>query len=114
VITVPDWDWEGYRNQIDFTQKYVFPGGIVPCPRAFRRSAGSAGLRVEEPFFFGRDYARTLATWLDGFDAASGAVRALGFDERFRRMWRYYLAWCNAGFASDYIDVMQTRLTPSR
>jgi cyclopropane-fatty-acyl-phospholipid synthase len=111
VITVPDWDWESYRSQIDFTQKYVFPGGIVPCPRAFTQSAERSGLRPEAPFFFGRDYARTLATWLDTFDARADGVGALGFDERFRRMWRFYLAWCNAGFASGYIDVMQTRLT---
>jgi cyclopropane-fatty-acyl-phospholipid synthase len=111
VITVPDWDWESYRGQVDFTQKYIFPGGIVPCPRAFDEAARRSGLRAEEPFFFGADYARTLASWLEGFDASETSVRALGFDERFTRMWRYYLAWCDAGFGSGYIDVMQTRVT---
>jgi cyclopropane-fatty-acyl-phospholipid synthase len=110
VITIPDWDWEGYRSQVDFTQKYIFPGGIVPSPGVFRTVAERAGLGVEQPFFFGGDYARTLATWLTRFDAAAEGVRDLGFDERFRRMWRYYLAWCNAGFSADYIDVMQVRL----
>jgi cyclopropane-fatty-acyl-phospholipid synthase len=114
VITVPDWDWESYREQVDFTQKYIFPGGIVPSPGAFTKVAQAAGLRVDEPFFFGADYARTLDSWLASFDAATDAVRGLGFDERFRRMWRYYLAWCNAGFSSDYIDVMQVRLAPLR
>ena len=111
VITVPDWDWDSYRGQVDFTQKYVFPGGIVPSPGAFVRAAEGSGLHAEDPFFFGRDYARTLAAWLEAFDGAADRVATLGFDERFRRMWRFYLAWCNAGFASDYIDVMQTRLT---
>ncbi len=114
VITVPDWDWEGYRDQIDFTQKYIFPGGIVPCPAVFRSAAERAGLLVDEPFFFGLHYARTLAEWLERFDAASDAVRELGFDERFRRMWRFYLAWCNAGFGTEYIDVMQVRLEAGR
>jgi cyclopropane-fatty-acyl-phospholipid synthase len=114
VITIPDWDWESYRSQIDFTQKYVFPGGIVPSPGVFRTVAERAGLGVGNPHFFGRDYARTLSEWLGNFDGVTGAVAELGFDERFRRMWRYYLAWCNAGFASDYIDVMQVRLEPGR
>ena len=114
VITIPDWDWESYRSQIDFTQKYVFPGGIVPSPAVFRQVAEREGLGVGEPYFFGRDYARTLADWLGNFDGVTGAVAELGFDERFRRMWRYYLAWCNAGFGADYIDVMQVRLEPGR
>jgi len=114
VITIPDWDWESYRHQIDFTQKYVFPGGFVPSPAVFRRVAEHSGLGVDEPCFFGQDYARTLAEWLANFDGASNSVRELGFDERFRRMWRYYLAWCNAGFGAEYIDVMRVRLEPGR
>ncbi len=114
VITVPDWDWDGYRTQVDFTQKYIFPGGIVPSPGAFRSVAEKAGLMVDRPFFFGRDYARTLAEWGDRFDGVSGAVKELGFDERFRRMWKFYLAWCNAGFATDYINVMQVKLEAAR
>ena len=114
VITIPDWDWESYRHQIDFTQKYVFPGGIVPSLGVFRAVAEREGLGVAEPHFFGQDYARTLAEWLGNFDGVSDSVTELGFDERFRRMWRYYLAWCNAGFASSYIDVMQVGLEPGR
>jgi cyclopropane-fatty-acyl-phospholipid synthase len=114
VITVPDWDWENYRDQVDFLQKYIFPGGLVPSPGVLADVAQRAGLAVGEPFFFGRDYVRTLAAWLERFDGVGDAVRDLGFDERFRRMWRFYLASCHAGFSADYINVMQVRMQAGR
>jgi cyclopropane-fatty-acyl-phospholipid synthase len=82
----------------------------LPSPERFRAAAETAGLAVGEPHFFGHDYARTLSAWARRFERAVPDVRALGFDERFVRMWRYYLAYCRSGFTHESIDVMQVRL----
>ena len=110
VITVADERFERYRRNTDFIQKYIFPGGMLPSPAAFREAAGREGLAVGEPDFFGRSYAATLADWLRRFDEVLPRVRELGFDERFERMWRYYLASCRAGFLAGTIDVMRVTL----
>ena len=112
VITIADEHFERYRRRPDFIQRYIFPGGMLPSPRRFAEAAARAGLATAEPRFFGRDYARTLSGWADRFEQALPQVRALGFDERFIRMWRYYLAYCRAGFAAGRIDVMQVGLRP--
>lgn len=110
VITIPDKDFEDYRRRSDFIRRYVFPGGMLPSPERFRASAEGAGLAVEEPRFFGADYASTLTAWAKRFEDVLPDVRALGFDDRFIRMWRYYLASCRTGFERGAIDVMQVRL----
>lgn len=110
TITIPDERFEGYLHKPDFIQRYIFPGGMLPSPERFRASAEAVGLQAGEPRFFGHDYARTLATWSARFEGAVADVRKLGFDERFVRMWRYYLAYCRTGFEHDMIDVMQVRL----
>jgi cyclopropane-fatty-acyl-phospholipid synthase len=110
VITIAEESFERYRRRPDFTQRYIFPGGMLPSPGRFFAAARDAGLRAGGPSFFGKDYALTLAAWADRFERALPDVRALGFDERFVRMWRYYLAYCRAGFASGNVDVMQVRL----
>lgn len=112
VITIPHDRFLGYRRSADFIQKYIFPGGMLPSPEAFAQAAGAAHLTVEPPAFFGQDYALTLMEWLRRFDAARAEVRALGFDARFERMWRYYMAYCIAGFRNSMIDVMQVTLRP--
>jgi cyclopropane-fatty-acyl-phospholipid synthase len=114
VITIAEERFAAYRRRADYTQVYIFPGGMLPSPGAFTSSAAEAGLTVGEPRFMAPDYAQTLLTWLDRFDNASDEVRALGFDERFIRMWRYYLALCAAGFRHRLIDVMQVRLEATR
>lgn len=114
VITISEDRFETYRRRADFIQRYVFPGGMLPSPRAFELEAVGAGLAVERPEFFGASYSTTLSLWLDRFDAVQGEVAALGFDDRFIRMWRYYLAYCIAGFRNGMIDVMQVALTPRR
>ena len=111
VITLDDDRFETYRTRADFIQKYVFPGGMLPSPRAFENEASAAGLVMGPPSFFAASYATTLACWLDRFDAVRGPVAALGFDDRFIRMWRYYLAYCIAGFRNGMIDLMQVALT---
>jgi cyclopropane-fatty-acyl-phospholipid synthase len=110
VITIADESFEAYRRTPDFTQRYIFPGGMLPSPSRFDAAASDAGLAVGERRSFGADYARTLSEWARRFERALPEVRALGFDERFVRMWRYYLAYCRAGFAGGNIDVMQVGL----
>jgi cyclopropane-fatty-acyl-phospholipid synthase len=110
VITIAEDRFEHYRHNPDFIQRYVFPGGMLPSPERFASAARAAGLDCREPAFLGHDYARTLAEWSRRFEAAIPEVRALGFAERFVRMWRYYLAYCRVGFEHETIDVMQLRL----
>ena len=110
VITIAEDRFEHYRRNPDFIQRYVFPGGMLPSPERFAAGARAAGLEFRDPVFFGHDYARTLEEWSRRFEAAIPQVRALGFSERFIRMWRYYLAYCRVGFEHETIDVMQVRL----
>lgn len=110
VITIDEALFEGYRSEPDFIQHYIFPGGMLPTVARFDQAAAAAGLAVGERSFHGRDYAHTLALWHRRFNEHKDAVRALGYDERFLRMWRYYLAYCEAGFLDDRIDVMQVSL----
>jgi cyclopropane-fatty-acyl-phospholipid synthase len=110
TITIADERFEEYKRSPDFIQRYIFPGGMLPSPERFQAAAEAVGLAVAEPRFFGRDYARTLDAWAARFEEVLPQVRALGFDERFIRMWRYYLAYCRTGFDHGSIDVMQVRL----
>jgi cyclopropane-fatty-acyl-phospholipid synthase len=110
TITVRDDLFAAYRRGTDFIQQYVFPGGMLPSPAAFRRQAHRAGLAVRDEFAFGLDYARTLATWRERFEQRWPEIAALGFDERFRRLWRLYLCYCEAGFRAGSIDVVQFEL----
>ena len=114
VITLREDLFARYRKGTDFIQQMVFPGGMLPSVAAFREQAGRAGLEVREAFSFGRDYARTLAEWARNFEAAWPQIARLGFDERFRRLWRFYLAYCEAGFAAGSTDVVQFELAHAR
>ena len=112
VITIADDTFEAYRRRPDFIQRYIFPGGQLPSPERFRSAAEDGGLSVAEPRFFGMDYVKTLAAWSERFEAAVPEIATLGFDSRFIRMWRYYLAYCRTGFSHGRLDVMQVRLEP--
>jgi len=107
VITIQDRFFESYRRETDFIQRYVFPGGMLPSPSALGKAAAGAGLAQVGERVFGLDYAETLVIWRDRFRAAWPTIQPLGFDERFRRLWEYYLAYCEAGFRSGNIDVRQ-------
>jgi cyclopropane-fatty-acyl-phospholipid synthase len=107
AIVIADDFFESYRRHPDFIQTYVFPGGMLLSPTSLREQCRQAGLKVAELYSFGRDYARTLETWLGRFDRVADQVTKMGFDERFRRMWRYYLAYCAAGFSTGRTDVLQ-------
>jgi cyclopropane-fatty-acyl-phospholipid synthase len=110
VITIADDRFDQYRRTPDFIQRYVFPGGMLPTKNVLTETFARAGLAVTASHAFGRDYARTLARWRERFDAAWPQIAALGFDERFRRLWHFYLGYCEAGFLSDAVDVVQIRL----
>ncbi len=109
-IVIADDLYPRYRAGSDFIQQYIFPGGMLPSPSVFRAQANVAGLAVINEFRFGLDYARTLATWRARFLARLDDVRALGFDERFVRLWDFYLAYCEAAFARENTDVIQYTL----
>ena len=114
AITIADALFGRYRRGTDFIQRHVFPGGMLPSPARVHRHAERAGLQVADDFAFGQDYARTLAHWHARFDAQADGVRELGFDERFMRMWHFYLAYCEAGFATGDIDVHHYVFTHAR
>lgn len=99
-----------YRKTPDFIRIYIFPGGMLPSVDAFRQAARRQKLAITEAFHFGADYARTLRAWLSAFAAQHSAVRALGFDEPFVRMWTFYLAYCIAAFEHGNTDVVQFTL----
>ncbi len=113
-ITIRDDLFDRYVRGTDFIQQYIFPGGLLPSPSAFRAEAAKAGLVVTEELSFGRDYAETLRRWRDRFLAEETRVRKLGFDTRFMRIWEFYLAYCEAAFDTGNTDVMQFTLHKPR
>jgi cyclopropane-fatty-acyl-phospholipid synthase len=95
-------------DQYTWISKYIFPGGALPSMRAIEAIVrDQTTLSVASVDAFGADYARTLRIWREQFDAHAREVDALGFDATFRRMWDFYLAYCEAGFATGYLDVVQ-------
>lgn len=118
AITIPDERYAAYCRQCDWIQKHIFPGGHLPSPAALQRSVTrTARLKWLSATGFGHDYARTLHHWFERFNAASTQVHKMGFDAAFCRKWNYYLAYCEAGFTADLIDVkhlvVQSMSTPS-
>ncbi len=110
VITIDRERFENYRNNADFIQRHIFPGGMLLTPEVVQRQAEQAGLDLNFLQSFGQDYAHTLSEWRNNFDAAWEGIKPLGFDERFRRLWRYYLCYCESGFRHESIDVYLFRL----
>jgi cyclopropane-fatty-acyl-phospholipid synthase len=113
VITINEACFETYRRRPDFIQKYIFPGGMLPTKEAIQREAASAGFSLVASEFFASDYARTLAEWRARFHHAWPKIEAMGFDGRFRRMWDFYLAYCQVGFETGAIDVGLYKLVKS-
>ena len=107
IITVADHRWDAYRNDVDFIQKYIFPGGMLPSPSALRAEVTRAGLGVEKSVEFGQSYAITLKRWHETFNDKWEQISTMGFDDRFRRMWNYYLTSCAAAFETANCDVTQ-------
>jgi cyclopropane-fatty-acyl-phospholipid synthase len=111
IITVADARFEIYRKGVDFIQKYIFPGGMLPSPTALRAEVARAGLTLRDSVEFGDSYSQTLRRWHDTFNAHWDDVQRLGFDDRFRRMWNFYLTSCAAAFRSGNCDVTQITVT---
>lgn len=107
VITIEDSRFDAYRKGVDFIQKYIFPGGMLPSPSALRQEVENAGLKFVRSIEFGESYSQTLRRWYSTFNNRWDDVRMLGFDDRFRRMWNFYLTACAAGFHSGKTDVTQ-------
>ena len=107
IITVADARFETYRKTVDFIQKYVFPGGMLPSPSALRAEVERAGMKVLHSTQFGKSYSLTLRRWHDAFNARWTEVAGMGFDERFRRMWNFYLTSCAGAFEGGNCDVTQ-------
>jgi len=110
IITIQDEQFDTYRRRTDFIQKYIFPGGVLPSEASLRPVIERASLEWASISRFGQAYADTLAEWGQRFQAAWGEIRPLGFDERFRKLWAFYLGYCEAGFRTGRTDVVQLEL----
>ena len=107
IITVADRRWQVYKRGVDFIQKYIFPGGMLPSPGALKAQVHKAGLDVIRSKEFGESYSITLRRWFETFNEKWDKVASMGFDDRFRRMWNFYLTSCAATFHSGNCDVTQ-------
>jgi cyclopropane-fatty-acyl-phospholipid synthase len=107
IITVAHRRWKVYKRGVDFIQKYIFPGGMLPSPVVLREQIEKAGLAVEKSVEFGKSYDITLRRWHETFNEKWDQIAAMGFDERFKRMWNFYLTSCAATFDSGNCDVTQ-------
>lgn len=106
AITLPNERYDAYRRSVDFIQKYIFPGGNLPSPAAIAEAMSRGGdLSIREVEEFGLHYAETIRCWRGQFSQKIDQVRRLGFDDRFIRMWHYYLCYCEAGFLDSQISV---------
>ena len=111
IITVPDKRWQVYRRDVDFIQKYIFPGGMLPSPGALKDQVARAGLTIRSSIEFGQSYSETLRRWHDSFNQRWDEVAHMGFDDRFRRMWNFYLTSCAGAFQGGNCDVVQITVT---
>ena len=105
IITVQDRRWKVYKRGVDFIQKYIFPGGMLPSPSILRSEVERAGLRIRGSIEFGQSYSDTLRRWHETFNARWDEIAAMGFDDRFRRMWNFYLTSCAGSFRCGNCDV---------
>ena len=113
IITIQDHLFDVYRTRSDFMRKYIFPGGMLPSERRLREETTRAGLEWGALTRFGQSYADTLAQWAVQFESAWEEIKELGFDERFRRLWTFYLRYCEAAFRTERTNVIQLSLVRS-
>ena len=111
IITVQHRRWDVYKRGVDFIQKYIFPGGMLPSPVVLREQIAKAGLTVEKSIEFGASYNITLRRWFETFNDRWDQIALLGFDERFKRMWNFYLTSCASTFDSGNCDVTQITIS---
>ena len=110
IITIEDERAERYQDDVDFIQMFIFPGGLLPSKSQLHELAQEHGFKVSNELSFGQDYARTLQLWNQDFSAHSQQLLDIGYDQRFQRIWRYYLDYCRVGFETEYTDVVQLTL----
>ena len=110
IITIADRFYPFYEKAADFIQRYVFPGGMLPSPSVLQQHVERAGLKLTDSLSFGQDYAKTLNNWHDRFLQAWDDLTHMGFDDQFRKLWQFYLAYCEAGFRAESTDVRQVTL----
>ncbi|MFO0007432.1 MAG: class I SAM-dependent methyltransferase, partial [bacterium] len=110
TITVGDAFFDRYRQGGDAIRTFIFPGGMLPSPQRFRQETEKAGLHITDAFSFGQDYAVTLNHWLMNFENKLKEIKSMGFDDKFIRLWRFYLTCCIAAFRSGRTDVVQWEL----
>jgi cyclopropane-fatty-acyl-phospholipid synthase len=107
IITIADDLFQSYRKRADFIQHYIFPGGMLPSEIALKDQLRTANLSYDSENYFGHDYSRTLREWSESFNSKWADIELMNFDEHFRRMWNFYLSYCEAGFDSGRINVGQ-------
>jgi len=109
VITIADRFFPDYRKTADFIQRYIFPGGMLPSPTRLREEIANAGLAMSAQHWFGQDYSETLTRWQTTFQAKWQKISGLSaqYDERFKRLWEFYLGYCKVGFDAGWTDVGQ-------
>lgn len=110
IITIEDARAERYQNDVDFIQMFIFPGGLLPSKQQLHQLAQEHGFSISNELSFGQDYARTLQLWQADFAEHRDELLALGYDQRFQRIWRYYLDYCRVGFETQSTDVVQLTL----
>jgi cyclopropane-fatty-acyl-phospholipid synthase len=113
TITIDHQHFDHYRQNVDFIQRYIFPGGMLPSPEVFAQHAERSGLTIEQATDYGADYERTVLAWHQRFNDVVHQVEALGYDNQFIRMWRYYLSYCEAGFRDKRTGVYQYLMAKS-
>ena len=111
IITVGDHRWEVYKRGVDFIQKHIFPGGMLPAPKILREQVENAGLQIVKSLEFGDSYDQTLRRWHHTFNDRWDEVAAMGFDVRFRKMWNFYLTSCASAFRAGTCDVTQVTIS---
>ena len=107
AITIDDDLFDRYKNKEDFIQKYIFPGGFLPNKGSINKHVSHNGLTIKSYESYADHYSNTLAIWRNEFNKKWELIKEQGFDSTFKRMWEFYLSYCEAGFKSKNIDLIQ-------
>ena len=110
AITIDDSLFDRYKNKQDFIQKYIFPGGFLPSKNSINKYVSENGLTIKSYESYANHYSSTLALWRNEFNKKWDLIKNQGFDSTFKRMWEFYLSYCEAGFKSKNIDLIQFSL----
>ena len=110
IITIDEKVFKDYKNRVDFIQKHIFPGGVLPSNSIIHDLASKFNFTVKSELSFAQDYVKTLKIWLENFDNKISEIKQLGFTEEFIRKWRFYLAYCISGFSTQRTSVVQFEL----